>query len=128
MWRAVVVIPPWLWYGLWVRAVGEVVAISIDGKPSVYGRIEGYAADRKPNWYQVEILLLTFPPQNLTWILREEQIDGERFTMDGVPVKILAVAGRKPDPPPTTDVKKRARPGTVISLTARSGNKPVGDT
>jgi len=111
-----------------VRAIGEVVAISIDGKPSVYGRIEGYEADRKPRWYQVDILLLTFPPQNLTWILREEQIDGEAFTMDGVPVMIQAVPGRQSAPAPVSGEKKRPRPGTVISLAARSGNKPTGDT
>jgi len=111
-----------------MRAIGEVVAISIDGKPSVYGRIEGYEADRKPRWYQVEILLLTFPPQNLTWILREEQIDGEPFTMDGVPVTIQAVPKRQPVPAPGPAEKKDPRPGKVISLAARSGNKPAGET
>ena len=123
-----VVIPPWLWYGSCMRAIGEVVAISIDDKPSVYGRIEGYEPDRRPRWYQIDILLLTFPPQNLTWILREEQIDGESFTMDGVPIKIQAVPGRQPAPAPVSGEQKRTRPGTVISLAERAGNKPAGDT
>jgi hypothetical protein len=109
-----------------MRAIGEVVAISIDGKPSVYGRIEGYEPDRRPRWYQVNILLLTFPPQNLTWILREEQIDGEAFTMDGVPVEIQAVPGRQPAP--VSGEEKSLRPGVVISLAARAGRKTTGDT
>ena len=103
------------------------VAISIDGKPSVYGRIEGYEADRRPRWYQVGILLLTFPPQNLTWILREEQIDGEPFTMDGVPVEIQTVPGREPAVTKPEE-KKRPRPGAVISLAGRTGKKPAGET
>ena len=123
----VVVIPIWLWYGLCMRAICEVVAISIDGKPSVYGRIEGYDADRRPRWYQVDILLLTFPPQNLTWILREEQIDGEPFTMDGVPVEIKTVPGREPSATKTEE-KISPRPGAVISLAGRIGKKPAGKT
>jgi len=118
--------PLWIWYGLCMRAIGEVVAISIDGKPSVYGRIEGYEADRRPRWYQVEILLLTFPPQSLTWILREEQIDGEEFTMDGVPVKIQAGPGRTSAPAPESNGVSRRGPGKGISLAARSMNKPDG--
>lgn len=123
----VVVIPIWLWYGLCMRAIGEVVAISIDGKPSVYGRIEGYDTDRRPRWYQVDILLLTFPPQSITWILREEQIDGERFTMDGVPVEIQTVPGCEPSATKPEE-KKRPRPGAVISLAGHTGKKPAGKT
>ncbi len=119
---------PWLWYGLCMRAIGEVVEISIDGKPSVYGRIEGYEADRRPRWYQVGILLLTFPPQHLTWILREEQIDGEPFTMDGVPVEIRTVPARQPAAVTEPAVKKRPRPGAVVSLAAHTRKKSAGET
>lgn len=110
-----------------MRAIGEVVAISLDDKLSVYGRIEGYDPDKKPRWYQVHILLLTFPPQNVTWILREEQVDGEPFTMDGVPVKIQPVPSQMHASSPP-DVNKRTPPGTVISLAARAKPKPAGNS
>lgn len=103
-----------------MRTIGEVVAISIDGKPSVYGRIEGYAADRKPRWYRVSILLLTFPPQAVIWTLREEQIDGEAFTMEGVPVQIQSVPTRIAGSESGELAHARGtRPAAVISLADR---------
>lgn len=74
-----------------MRKIGEVIAIYIDGKPAVYARIEDYGADSKPRWYWLKMLFMTFPAQEVTWILREPQIDGEAFTMNGTPVEIKTV-------------------------------------
>jgi hypothetical protein len=78
-----------------MRAPGEVVAIYRDNKPIGYTRIKEYAHDRKPGWFQVHRLLLGFPPQEMVWILREEQIDGEPFTMNDRPVQTLSVPSRR---------------------------------
>lgn len=104
-----------------MRTIGEVVAIFIDGKPAIYGRIEGYETDRKPRWFQVNLLLLTFPPQTVIWTLREEQIDGEAFTMDGVPVQIHAVPSRTIESSSLESAPKRgSKPATVIPLAERA--------
>lgn len=111
-----------------MRNVGEVVAISIDGKPTVYGRIEGYEPDRKRGWYQVSLLLLTFPAQGVIWTLREEQIDGEAFTMEGVPVQIQPVPmGRTATPPLATAPHHGPQPAAVISLTERAHRRGKKD-
>lgn len=121
-------LPLFLWYASRMRTIGEVVAISIDGKPAVYGRIEGYEADRKPRWYQVSLLLLTFPPQVVIWTLREEQIDGEAFTMEGVPVRIQSVptstAGSESRNPAHT---RGPKPAAVISLADRARKRREED-
>lgn len=74
-----------------MRKIGEIVAVYIDDQPSVYARIEDYEADVKPRWYKVKMLFLTFPPQEITWLLREVQVDGEPFTMNNIPVRLDAV-------------------------------------
>jgi hypothetical protein len=76
-------------------ASGELVAIYQDNKPIGYARIKEYSHDRKPGWFQVHRLWLGFPPQEMIWILREEQIDGEPFTMNDRPLLILSVPSRR---------------------------------
>lgn len=74
-----------------MRSVGDVVAIHINNQPSIYARVESIQADVKPRWLQVKLLFLSFPPQEVTWILRAEYLDGATFTMNDVPVRILPV-------------------------------------
>jgi hypothetical protein len=74
-----------------MRAIGDVVAIYIDNKPSVYARIEGIEHDIKPRWYQVRLLFLGFPPQEMTWILKEEYLEGSLFTMKDIPMQIMPI-------------------------------------
>jgi len=68
---------------------GDIAAIHIDNKPSVYVRVEDIEADIKPRWYQIRLLFLGFPPQEMTWILKDDYINGTPFTMKGVPIKIV---------------------------------------
>ena len=62
---------------------GDLVLIYFKDEPGVYARIERIEPDIKKDWYQVTLLLLTIPHQVITWILREEYINGENFTMGG---------------------------------------------
>ncbi len=105
-----------------MRNIGEIVAVYIDDKPSIYARIEDYEADVKPRWFKVRMLFLTFPPQEVTWILREGQVDGEPFTMNDIPVKLKTVSSHNET---TDNVKTKAQPpkrssGKIISLAERA--------
>ena len=62
---------------------GDLVLIYFKDEPGVYARIERIEPDIKKDWYQVTLLLLTIPHQVITWILREEYINGKNFTMGG---------------------------------------------
>ena len=70
---------------------GDIVLVYYKDQPGVYGRIERIEADMKKDWYQVTLLLLTIPHQVVTWILREEYINGGEFTMGGNSMRIEKV-------------------------------------
>jgi len=67
---------------------GDLVLIYYQDKPTLYARIEAIEFDIKKDWYQVTLLLLSIPIQMVTWILREEYINGTVFTMGGNSMKI----------------------------------------
>lgn len=68
--------------------INDLVLVYLDHKPAFYARIEDINPDVKKGWYQVELLVLTLPPQTLVWILEEAHIQGAEFTMGGRPVKL----------------------------------------
>lgn len=99
-----------------MRKIGEIVAVYIDDKPSVYARIEDYEADVKPRWFNVKMLFLTFPPQEITWLLREAQVDGEPFTMNNIPVRLDAVR---------SSVQLHEKTETVSQMPRKTGSKII---
>ena len=79
---------------------GDIVLIYYQDQPAVYARVEDISPDHKKDWYHVRLLVLTVPSQTVTWILREEYILGETFTMGGQSVRLEKVEGPSPAPPP----------------------------
>lgn len=71
-----------------MATIHDLVLIHVDNKPGFYARIEEVTADVKPGWWQVKLLVLTFPMQVFTWILDDFQMDGADFTMGGTPLKM----------------------------------------
>jgi len=59
--------------------------ILLVGKPDgiYYATIHEIKPDIKKNWYIVRFTLLVLPPVKLTWTLREPQMCGEVFTING---------------------------------------------
>lgn len=70
---------------------GDLVLIYYKDQPGVYARIERITPDIKKDWYQVTLILLTIPSQVVTWILREEYINGASFTMGGNGMRVEKV-------------------------------------
>ena len=66
----------------------DLVLVHVDNKPGFYARVEEIAPDVKPGWWQVRLLVLTFPLQVFTWILDDHQIEGAPFTMGGTPLQL----------------------------------------
>lgn len=64
------------------------VLIYYEDKPLVFGRIESIEPNSKPNWYHVTILLLQIPLQKVTWILKDEYLNNQEFTMEGKRMRI----------------------------------------
>ncbi len=70
---------------------GDVVLVYYQDEPAVYARIEAIEPDMKRDWYQLTLTLLTLPSQAVTWILREEYINGASYTMGGVPMRLEGI-------------------------------------
>ncbi|MBD3383574.1 hypothetical protein GF407_01495 [candidate division KSB1 bacterium] len=70
---------------------GEVLLAVINETPAFFLRIENIIADRKPDWWRLEFLVLTLPLVQTTWIVDDEQIRGAPFTMAGKPVRMERV-------------------------------------
>ena len=68
--------------------IGDVVLIHFKEEPSFFARIDAIEPDIKKDWFHVTLLILAIPLTTVTWILREEYINGAPFTMEGNPVRI----------------------------------------
>lgn len=83
-----------------VNREGDLVLVHYENQPVVYARIQAIEPDIKRDWYQVTLLILTIPHQVVTWILREEYVNGAPFTMGGKDMKMERVdadlTGRTP--------------------------------
>ena len=63
--------------------IGDILLVYHDTTPLGYARVEDISADVKPGWWLLSLLLLKLPMQYATWILREEYIEGQPFSMGG---------------------------------------------
>ncbi|MDA8413593.1 MAG: hypothetical protein M0023_07365 [Desulfobacteraceae bacterium] len=111
-----------------MAAINEIVLVHVDNKPGFYARIEDITPDVKPGWWQVRLLVLTFPLQVFTWILDEFQLEYAPFTMGGTPIQLEPVVSpmeedRREQEQQELDARKRLRQeGTnskVVSLADR---------
>ncbi|MBI5522681.1 MAG: hypothetical protein HY910_08645 [Desulfarculus sp.] len=107
---------------------GDIVLIHHKGHAVTYARVEEITTDVKPGWWQVRLLFLQVPSQEVTWILREEYIDGGEFTMGGDPIRLeklppaASLAGPpEPPPPPSQEGGTSGAGGKVVSLAGRKG-------
>ena len=94
-----------------MATTGDVVLIYFEDQPSFFARIENISSDRKRDWYQVKLLVLQMPLTETLWILREEYINGEPFTMNGHRIRIEKVTGpqscKPKNLPSDNDFKKK---------------------
>lgn len=109
---------------------GDIVLIHQGGKAMVHARVEEILADHKPGWWHLRLLILAVPTQELTWILRDEYIDGAEFSMGGVTMRLERLgppqpaAPLEPEPPepptePGPGAENNSGPAKVLSLAAR---------
>lgn len=108
-----------------MATINDLVLVHVDEKPGFYARVEEIAPDVKPGWWQVKLLVLTFPLQVFTWILDDSQIEGAPFTMGGTPIQLEKLvspleqeAEEQPHPPEPAQAPA-AGDRKVVSLAER---------
>ena len=102
----------------------DIVLIYFEEKPLSFARIEEIFPDIKANWYHVRLLVLQIPLKQVTWILKNEYIEGEEFTMDGKKVRLeLIVCPADPEKSAIVEEKnettKKPVNAKIISLSDR---------
>jgi len=105
-----------------MASTGDVVLLYHNEQPAFFAQIQDVSPDHKRDWYQVKLLVLQVPLTEVTWVLKEEYINGEIFTMDGDSVRIEKVTGsgvEAGDPKPSgrgSVGKDNLAGGKVISI------------
>ena len=97
-----------------MATINDIVLVHVDNKPGFYARIEDISPDAKPGWWQVRLLVFTFPLQVFTWILDEFQLEYAPFTMGGTPIRLEPVVSpleeeRQQQEQQEKEERKRAR-------------------
>ncbi|HZV82349.1 MAG TPA: hypothetical protein VFF53_09285 [Geobacteraceae bacterium] len=114
-----------------MATINDLVLVHVESRPGFYARVEDIVPDVKKGWWQVKLLVLTFPLQVYTWILDESQIGGAPFTMGGTPLMLEKVespvvregAGSEDVVPGSTDDSSRGPRPKVVSLLDRKKDK-----
>jgi len=88
----------------------DIVLIHIEDKPMAFARVEHITADHKKDWFQITLLVLGIPLKNVTWILREEYINGAEFTMDEKKTKLEKVINPEASSIPEPEKTKSEKP------------------
>ena len=71
--------------------VNDVVLIYLEDAPVSFARVESILPDAKKDWYHIKLLMLKIPLQVVTWILKDDYINGHEFNMNGKKMKIETV-------------------------------------
>lgn len=109
----------------------DIVLIYHEDQPVVFARVEDIEPDIKKDWYHIKLMLLQLPVQTVTWILKDDYINGEEFTMGGHRMRLEKI--EPPEEPREEQDKeqmpeesgdknsenKDPQPGSVITLKDR---------
>lgn len=71
---------------------GEVLLVYFQKQPAFFLRVEEIRPDHKKNWWRMQFITLTIPINTITWILDDDQMRGDGFTMSGHSVHIERIA------------------------------------
>jgi hypothetical protein len=74
-----------------MATINDVVLIYLENSPVSFARVESILPDNKKDWFQIKLLMLQIPLQVVTWILKDNYINGEEFHMNGKKMKLELV-------------------------------------
>lgn len=74
-----------------MATINDIVLIHLEDSPVSFARIESILPDGKRDWFQIKLLMLQIPLQTVTWILKDDYINGEQFHMNGKKMRLTKV-------------------------------------
>jgi hypothetical protein len=81
-----------------MATINDVVLIYLEDSPVSFARVESILPDPKKGWFQITLLMLQIPLQNVTWILRDSYINGDEFQMNGKTMRLETIQALKEKP------------------------------
>ena len=117
-----------------MTTTNDIVLVYFEDQPFSFARVEEILPDIKRDWFHVKLLLLQVPLQTVTWILKNDYINGTEFTMGGRRMRIEKI--ETPDDTDDDDfvdedllktqepeTGKEKQSATVVSITDRKPKK-----
>lgn len=74
-----------------MATINDIVLLHLEDSPVSFARVESILPDHKKDWFQIKLLMLQIPLQVVTWILKDDYINGEDFFMDGKKMRLDVV-------------------------------------
>lgn len=71
--------------------VNDIVLVYLEDSPLFFARVENILPDAKKDWYHIKLLMLQVPLQVVTWILKDEYLNGEPYQMNGKKMRLEKV-------------------------------------
>jgi len=92
----------------------DIVLIHYEDQPFSFARVEEILPDAKRDWYHVKLLLLQIPLQTVSWILKNNYINGDEFTMGGKRMRLEPVsAPEDKNPEENKPIEKKNNPPEI---------------
>ena len=74
-----------------MATIKDIVLIHMEDTLVSFARVESILPDHKKDWYQIKLLMLQIPLQVVTWILKDDYINGGDFFMNGKKMRLEVV-------------------------------------
>jgi len=71
--------------------INDVVLLYLEDTPVSFARIESILPDAKKDWYHIRLLMLQIPLQVVSWLLKNDYINGHEFFMNGKKMRLEKV-------------------------------------
>ena len=71
--------------------INDVVLLYLEDTPVSFARIESILPDAKKDWFHIRLLMLQIPLQVVSWLLKNDYINGHEFFMNGKKMRLEKV-------------------------------------
>ncbi len=123
-----------------MATINDIVLVYLEDEPISFARVESILPDAKKDWYHIKLLMLQIPLQVVTWLLKDEYINGHTFHMNGKKMKMEKVESpiedladltlknplKKNDSNSKSDLESGSKPGpeSIIKQNVTASKKP----
>jgi hypothetical protein len=106
-----------------MATINDIVLVHLEDEPIFFARIDSILPDAKKDWYHIKLLLLQIPLQVVTWLLKDEYINGHTFHMNDKKMRMEKVESPIEDLANLTPDNSLKKNVSNSQITFKSGSK-----